>query len=195
MMLGSDDGAGRPLRIGLLVSGMVAVLAGITSIVLPHATFTAVSWVFGIYLIVSGIALTVRGASRTASRPWRRIGLVVFGLLVLAGGVVAILVPSVGVRSIALLIGFAWLLEGIALIYSPPTEHRVLTIVMAVLSIASGVLVINLPLLGAILTVAAVGSTLIVFGVVQVVAATSRNRAAESAEHEGNAAPDPPHRN
>lgn len=179
----------RRLRTALWVSGVVAVLAGIASLVLPHATLFAVSWVFGIYLAVSGITMIVRGASRTPRAIWRRIGLIVLGLLVVAGGAIAILVPPVGVRWIALLIGFAWLLEGIALVYSPPADHRVLTIVMAVLSIVSGILVINLPYLGAVLTVAAVGSVLIVFGIVQIATAIGWDRA--PADVGDDPAPDP----
>ena len=94
------------------------------------------------------------------------------------GGVVAILLPPIGARWVALLIGFAWLLEGISLLYAPAVGHRVLTIILAVLSVLTGVLVINLPNLGAVLTVAAVSSVLIVFGVVQIVEVVTAARSA-----------------
>lgn len=170
------SGTGGRLRTALGIVGVVAVLAGIAALVLPHATLFAVVWVFGVYLVVSGAAMVVRAVTGGDRALWRRIGLVVLGLLVVAGGVVAVAVPPVGVRWIALLIGFAWLLEGVSLFYSPPTGHRVLDVAMAVLSIVSGVLVINLPYLGALLTVAAVASVLIVFGVVQLVAVVAWSR-------------------
>ncbi|MGN8048494.1 HdeD family acid-resistance protein [Curtobacterium sp. 22159] len=160
----------RRLRTAFGVLGVVALLAGVAALVLPHATLVAVVWVFGIYLVVAGATLLVR-AFTGGTGAWRRIGLVVLGVLVLAGGVFAILHPPVGVRWLGLTIGFAWLLEGITLLYAPTTDHRVLAVTGAVLSMLSGLLLINLPYLGAVFAVAAVSSVLIVSGIVQLVIA------------------------
>jgi uncharacterized membrane protein HdeD (DUF308 family) len=159
------------LRAAFGIVGGVAVVAGLAALVLPHATLFAVAWVFGTYLVVSGAVMIVRAFSSSPRAWWRRIGIVVLGLLVIAGGVVAILLPPIGVRWVALLIGFSWILEGISLLYTPSQGHRALTVILSVLSVLSGILVINLPYLGAVLTVAAVGSVLIVFGVVQLISA------------------------
>lgn len=170
---GSLPQGGDRIRVAFGIVGAVGVLAGLAAIVLPHATLFAVSWVFGIYLVVSGAALVVRGLQVHPRVWWRQLGLVVLGALVVAGGVVAIVFPPIGARWVALLLGFAWILEGIALIYAPWVGRRALTVVLAVLSVLSGILVMNLPGLGALVTVAAVGSVLIVFGVVQLVVAFS----------------------
>jgi uncharacterized membrane protein HdeD (DUF308 family) len=170
---GSLPQGGDGLRLAFGIVGVVGVLAGLAAIVLPHATLFAVSWVFGIYLVVSGAALVVRGLRLRPGVWWRQVGLVVLGALVVAGGVVAIVFPPIGARWVALLLGFAWILEGIALVYAPWVGRRPLTVVLAVLSVLSGILVMNLPGLGALVTVAAVGSVLIVFGVVQLVVAFS----------------------
>jgi uncharacterized membrane protein HdeD (DUF308 family) len=177
---GSSSAVGSRLRLALGVVGVVGILTGLAALVLPHATLFAVAWVFGTYLVVSGAAMVFRAAMTSSRVWWRRLGLVVLGLLVVAGGIVAIVLPPIGVRWVALLIGFAWILEGIAMVYSPAQGHRALTAVLAVLSVLSGILVINLPFLGALLTVAAVGSVLIVFGVVQLTAAFSWGRSAST---------------
>ncbi|ROP65420.1 HdeD family acid-resistance protein [Curtobacterium sp. PhB115] len=172
---------GRRLRTPLLIVGVVAVLAGVAALVLPHATLFAVAWVFGVYLLVSGMSMVGRAFVR-GTGTGRRIGLIVLGILVVIGGFVAIVHPPIGVRWVALLIGFAWLVEGIALLYAPTPAHRALTIGAAVLSILSGILVINLPALGAALAVAAVAGVLIVFGIVQIVIAIGIGRSGEAAD-------------
>ncbi|WP_181422608.1 HdeD family acid-resistance protein [Curtobacterium sp. MCLR17_043] len=177
---GSSGAVGSRLRVALGVVGVVGVLTGLAALVLPHATLFAVAWVFGTYLVVSGAAMVFRAATTPSRVWWRRLGLVVLGLLVVAGGIVAIVLPPIGVRWVALLIGFAWILEGIAMVYSPAQGHRALTAVLAVLSVLSGILVINLPFLGVLLTVAAVGSVLIVFGVVQLTVAFNWGRSASA---------------
>jgi uncharacterized membrane protein HdeD (DUF308 family) len=176
---GSRPPGGDGIRWAFGIVGAVGVLAGLAAIVLPHATLFAVSWVFGIYLVVSGAALVVRGFQVHPRVWWRQAGLVVFGALVVAGGVVAIVFPPIGARWVALQLGFTWILEGIALVYAPWVGRRPLTVVLAVLSVLSGILVMNLPGLGALVTVAAVGSVLIVFGVVQLVVAFSWPRPEE----------------
>ncbi|ROS75090.1 uncharacterized membrane protein HdeD (DUF308 family) [Curtobacterium sp. PhB130] len=177
-----DDAAERRLRIALAVVGVVAVLAGVTALVLPHATVVAVVWVFGIHLVVSGGAMLVRAVAVGGSSGWRRIALVVVGLLVVAGGVIAILHPPVGIRVLVLVTGFAWALEGIALLYAPGGGHRGLTITAAVLSVLGGVLLINVPALGTVFAVAAVSCVLVVFGVVQLVVVATWSGASEEVD-------------
>jgi uncharacterized membrane protein HdeD (DUF308 family) len=173
----SPERTDRRLRTPLTIIGVVAILTGVVALVVPHATLFAVAWVFGVYLLVSGLVMVVRAFTERHGVA-RRIGMVVLGVLVFAGGIVAIVHPPVGVRWIALLIGFAWLLEGVTLLYAQTTGNRGLTITSAILSILSGILVINLPYLGAVLTVAAVAAVLIVFGIAQIVLAIDAGRAA-----------------
>lgn len=58
---GSRPPGGDGIRSASGIVGTVGVLAGLAAIVLPHATLFAVSWVFGISLVVSRAALVVRG--------------------------------------------------------------------------------------------------------------------------------------
>lgn len=167
------------LRTAVAVLGVVALLAGVAALVLPHATLTAVVWVFGIYLVVAGGTLLVRAFTGGRASAWRRIGFVLLGLLVLAGGVFAIVHPPVGLRWLTLAIGFTWLLEGVTLLYAPTTGNRALAVLGAVLSFLSGLLLINLPYLGAVFAVAAVSSVLIVSGIVQLVVAITWTRTSE----------------
>jgi uncharacterized membrane protein HdeD (DUF308 family) len=169
---GSADGR---LRTAFAVLGSVALLAGLAALVLPHATVIAVVWLFGIYLVVAGGALFVRAVTADTST-WLRIGLGVVGVLIVCGGVFAIAHPPVGIRWVALATGFAWILEGIALLYAPAAGSRALTVVGAALSILSGLLIINVPYLGAVFAVVAVASVLIVSGVVQLVVAVTWTR-------------------
>jgi len=176
----------RRLRTAIAVLGVVALLAGIAALLLPHATIVAVVWVFGIYLVVAGATLLVRAVARGPSgtpSTWRRVGSVVLGVLVLVGGVFAILHPPVGIRWLTLATGFAWVLEGITLLYAPTAGNRALVVTGAVLSFLSGLILITLPALGAVFAVVAVSSTLIVSGIVQlVIAITWTERSAAATE-------------
>lgn len=185
--VGTDVGGDRRLRTALLIVGIVAVLVGVASLVLPHATLFAVAWVFGVYLLVSGLSMIVRAFARGIGTG-RRTGLVVLGALILAGGIVALIAPPVGVRWIAFAIGFAWLLEGVTLLYAPTPTNRALTIGAAVLSIVIGVLVINLPSIGAALAVVAIAGFLILFGIVQIALGIILGRADRSEPPAGRAA-------
>lgn len=182
----ADVGGDRRLRTALLIVGIVAILVGVAALVL-HATLFAVAWVFGIYLLVSGLSMIVRALARGIGTG-RRIGLVVLGALILAGGIVALVAPPVGVRWIAFAIGFAWLVEGITLLYAPTPTNRALTIGAAVLSIVIGVLVINLPSIGAALAVVAIAGFLILFGIVQIALGITVGRTDRSAATAGRAA-------
>jgi uncharacterized membrane protein HdeD (DUF308 family) len=173
------DAVDRRLRTAFAVLGVVALLAGLAALVFPHATLLAVVWIFGIYLVVAGGTLLVRAFSAGPTSSWRRIGLVVVGVLIVIGGVFALFHPPVGLRWLSLTIGFTWLLEGITLLYAPTTGNRALAVVGAVLSFLSGLLLINLPYLGAVFAVAAVSSVLIVSGIVQLVIAISGTRASD----------------
>lgn len=173
---GSTTAFGRRLRTAFAILGTIALLAGIAALVLPHATLVAVVWVFGIYLVAAGGTLLVRAFSGDTTT-WRRVGLVVVGVLVVVGGVFAILHPPVGLRWLSFAIGFTWLLEGVTLLYAPSVGPRALTVTGAVLSFLSGLLLINLPYLGAVFAVAAVSSVLIAVGVVQLVIAVTWSRA------------------
>jgi uncharacterized membrane protein HdeD (DUF308 family) len=66
---GSRPSGGDGLRLASGIVGAVGVLAGLAAIVLPHATLFAVSWVFGISLVVSGAALVVTGGVVAFSWP------------------------------------------------------------------------------------------------------------------------------
>lgn len=173
----THDAVGVQVRVAFGVLGGVALLAGIAALVLPHATLFAVVWVFGIYLAVAGISLLVRAGADRGRSGWIRSGTAVVGIVVIACGVFAILQPSVGVRWVAYAIGFAWILEGIALLYAPVEGNRVLVVLGAVLSVLSGVVVINVPALGAVVAVVTVGIVLIVSGLVQLGIAITWGRA------------------
>lgn len=160
------------------VGGIVAVLAGIAVFVLPHATLTAIIWVFAAYLVVAGVVLVARGASPRSGvdSGWRRAGLVVVGVLVVAGGFIAFATPSFGVRLLSFVIGVGWIVEGIGFMYEP-SDRRVFGLVAGVVCVIAGLVALNLPFVGAAISILLLGVMLVVIGIVQLAAAISIRRA------------------
>jgi uncharacterized membrane protein HdeD (DUF308 family) len=95
-------------RTTAIVLGTLALVAGVLVIRNPGKSVALLAIAFGLYLIVAG-ALTVARALGKSER--RGVG-VVHGLVVLAAGIVIVAWPDLGLKTLAVLIGIALLLQG-----------------------------------------------------------------------------------
>jgi uncharacterized membrane protein HdeD (DUF308 family) len=97
-------------RVPAAVVGLLAVGAGTIAIARPESSVLAVALAAGIYLIVAGLAAGV-----TAIRePGARVPRAVFALINLAGGILVVAWPDVTVTVVAVVVGIALLVRGIA---------------------------------------------------------------------------------
>jgi uncharacterized membrane protein HdeD (DUF308 family) len=101
---GSDSGS----HTAAIVLGTLALVAGVIVLRNPGKSVALLAIAFGLYLIVAGALTTARALGRGERR-----GLgVVHGLVALAAGIVIVAWPDVGLKTLALLIGIALLLQG-----------------------------------------------------------------------------------
>lgn len=159
----------------LLGLGIAALLAGVLLLVWPGQTTLVVAMLFGVYLVVSGIAQIAFGASinLAAAPKWLTIlaGVlsVVVGILCLANGAAAI-------RLLGVFIGITWLFHGIARLAAiprPGATGRGLAIVSGILSILGGIVLLVSPI-GSVLALAVVsGIVLVVLGLAAILQANT----------------------
>lgn len=107
--LGDDDEDGRTLRI---VLGVVAVLAGIVVLRRPGDVVLVLVVALGAWLALSGIVELVRALLRGTRR---RLLTAFGGAIDLAVGVVVLALPNVSLRTLATLVGCAFVVHGAVL--------------------------------------------------------------------------------
>jgi uncharacterized membrane protein HdeD (DUF308 family) len=156
--------------IGAAVAGIVL---GIVALAWPGATLLTVAILFGSYLIVSGVfRLTIAFTAQRLS-PGVRWLFGILGGLVIVAGIFCLSNPTRSLIVLAFLIGFGWIIEGIADItdgaMGTTPAPRLLAILSGVVSVIAGVAMFFLPglaiatfvLLGAILLIAVSVTTLL----------------------------------
>jgi uncharacterized membrane protein HdeD (DUF308 family) len=156
--------------IGAAVAGIVL---GIVALFWPGATLLTVAILFGSYLIVSGVfRLTIAFTAQRLSRGVRWLFGILGGLVIVAG-IFCLSNPARSLIVLAFVIGFGWIIEGIADItdgaMGTTAAPRWLAVVSGVVSVIAGVVIFFLPglaiatfvLLGAILLIAVSVTTLL----------------------------------
>jgi uncharacterized membrane protein HdeD (DUF308 family) len=147
--------------------GMLAILFGIAAFAVPGATMLALVLVFAAYSLVDGICgimLAVRGA-----RAHERWGLLLLnGLLGIAIGIAAALLPGLTLLVFVLLVATWALLSGGLLFGAALSLHishgRWLLIFGAIVSLLYGLLLFASPLIGALVLTWWLGAYALIFG-------------------------------
>jgi uncharacterized membrane protein HdeD (DUF308 family) len=169
----------------VLAFALVTLALGVAILVWPSETVVVVAVLLGIYLVVSGIfqlvaSFTVDGATT---------GLRVFGAI---AGALSILLGLFAFRSLAhavtvlaLLIGFGWLLRGVAEVVNALADRdmagRGWAVGLGVLSAAAGMVVLVWPAPTLAVMVWLTGVWLVVLGMFEVVAAFSLRKVVQEA--------------
>lgn len=110
--------AGSP---GALVGGLVLVAAGVLSIVFSDFTVSAIVAFVGVGLVLFGVLWIAVGARFAGRSPM----LLVPGVLVLAGGVVALAWPGLALAVVAVIGGVCLLLLGALIMWTANRLRRV----------------------------------------------------------------------
>lgn len=159
----------------LAIRGLVAVLFGILAFVWPGLTLLSLIFMFGIYAMVNG-ALTLAVAFK-APKGYPRFGvLIIEGILSVAAGCVAFLMPGITALSLLILIAAWAIVTGIfeivtAIRLRKVVSHEWLLIIAGLASLAFGILVMIMPGAGALALVWWIGSYALAFGVLLVLLA------------------------
>jgi uncharacterized membrane protein HdeD (DUF308 family) len=129
-----------------LLSGALAVIAGLVVLIEPHSSLLAVALVIGIYLVIAGIFVVAGGLARSAER-WVP---VVFGILAILAGIFVIARPGSAVHGVRIVFGIFLLLSGLAHLALAASLHgdRRNEIVRGVLELVAGIVFLAAPKLG-----------------------------------------------
>ena len=152
----------------LALRGVAAMIFGVLALVLPGVTLAVLVLLFGGYALVEGVLNVIAAVrSRGDDQPWW--ALLLEGLVSIAAGIVAFVVP--GVTELALLyIIAAWaIVTGALEIVAAIRLRRRISgearlVLNGVLSIAFGVLTMLMPGAGALSLAWLIGAYAIVFG-------------------------------
>jgi uncharacterized membrane protein HdeD (DUF308 family) len=103
--------------------GVLSVIAGVILVRHPIAGVVAAALLIGIWLIAVGIVRFITAFER----PGRRVWPIVLGLLETIAGIVIVASPDIGVATLAILVGIAFILRGLGMSAVAWALHRVHT--------------------------------------------------------------------
>src|ERR1700731_1875097 len=155
--------------------GVLGIIFGIIALIFPGPTILSLVIFFSAYMLVDGV-FGIISAVRAIRRKEDRWGLLIFeGLLNIAVGIMAFLLPGLTV------VAFVWLIAAWAIVsgglmtatgFQLNIDHgRGWLVLGGLLSLAYGVLLIITPLIGALVLTWWLGAYALVFGVALVILA------------------------
>ena len=157
------------VRVAMAISGLVAIVLGIIVFGQPAATLAVVAVLFGLYFLISGVIRVVRGLF-THGAAGGRILSILFGVLLIGAGIFTIRNPLNSLVVLGLIIGIAWIIEGIAVLAETASDSsRWPGLLLGIVSLIAGIVVLFAPLQSLAALVLLVGIFLIVSGIVQIV--------------------------
>lgn len=166
----------RNIRGGLALTGILSIVLGVLVLFWPEATLDVVAFLFGLFFLISGAVRVVTGIVTPLSGGLRVLNILI-GLLLFVVGVVAMRNPLASLAVLGMVIGIAWIIEGImALTEIESGGSRWYAVTYGVISIIAGVVVLFLPVGSLAAFVVFGGIFLVVLGIVEVVRALAFGR-------------------
>jgi len=158
------------IRVGLGAIGASALVLGIMLVAWPAATWKVVAVVAAIYFVISGLIHLAMGVFSREVGVGFRLANMVFGLLLLLGGVFALrnsLAAAVMVGlTVAIMVGISWIVEGVlTLVAVGGGKASRWALVTGLLSVVAGIVVLSMPLSSVVLLTVFTGVFLMITGV------------------------------
>ncbi|TMQ26159.1 MAG: HdeD family acid-resistance protein [Deltaproteobacteria bacterium] len=153
----------------LVLQGVLGITFGILAIIFPGLALVTLAYIFAIWAIVSGLSHLGEGM-RVAEARGRSWPFAVIGVISLLAGVLALIVPGITVFGLVLLLG-AWLVtQGAMEVYTAYRIRREVTgewilALVGVVRTLIGLVILALPIVGALLTATLLAVYAIVAGV------------------------------
>ena len=150
----------------LALRGLVAVLFGLLTIVIPGVTLVTLVLLFGAYAVVDGI-FNVMASFRSASHHW---ALLIEGVIGTLAGILTFAWPAITAIALLYLIAFWAVFTGIFEIIAGVRLRKTITnewalLLMGALSMLFGMLILFAPAAGALAIVLWIGLYALAFGV------------------------------
>lgn len=164
----------------VVLLGVATTLFGIAVLAWPAETLRTLGALVGVWLIVVG-AVRIFGALSSKRGLGRQMLTGVIGLLLVIGGAICLRNAARGVLVLALIIGFAWLLSGIAelvIAFRATGTTRTWMIVLGLISIVIGLLFMFLPGLSLTTAVILTGISALIIGIGEIAFAIQMRRTA-----------------
>jgi uncharacterized membrane protein HdeD (DUF308 family) len=162
---------GKWWLVGLL--GVLAIAAGVLAIVYPNITLLALGLIVGIYLVIAGASYIGLATVESPTSAGGRVLRYIVGFLSILAGLICLVRPGAGVLALLIALSFWFIITGVADLARAldVREHRVIAIILGVVSIAAGVVVVANPDIGLATLALLAGIGFIVRGTVEVMAA------------------------
>jgi uncharacterized membrane protein HdeD (DUF308 family) len=169
----------------VLTFGIITLLAGLLTVVWPGRTIVVIAVLFGIQLIVAGIFRFVAAFAVDEAAGGTRVLLALLGVLSLIVGLYAVRHLQVTVAALALLLGIFWIVNGAVETFTA-LSHRGMpqrgwTIFMGLLGIVAGIVVLVYPGISLLTLALVLGFWLLVYGIMEIVAAFRLRQAGQTA--------------
>lgn len=154
----------------LVLRGALGVVLGFIAFAWPGITLRGLVILFGAYALIVG-AVSLAGALHAAQAQERWISLVIEGLICIAAAVVAITWPTITIFSLVYLIGAWALISGLfeiaaAFRLRKHISGEWLLALSGIVSVIFGVLVMMMPIAGALVMAFWFGAYALIFGVI-----------------------------
>jgi len=167
-----------------LVSGILSLILGGLMVAWPRITILVAAVLFGIYLLVTGIAQVAFAFGLHVSAG-SRILLFISGALALILALLVFRQFSNAVWLLAIWIAIGFIFRGVATIVSafthPAPPGRVWAIILGVISLIAGVIVLESPIRSLHILAIVVGAWFIVIGVFEIIASLGFRKATTTA--------------
>jgi uncharacterized membrane protein HdeD (DUF308 family) len=171
----------------VLAYGVLTLLAGVIVLAWPSETLLVLAVLFGIQLIVSGIFRFVAALASTDLTGGTRVMLALLGVLSIIIGLWAVRHVVITLVALVVFLGIFWVVNGLIEIFTA-VAHREMpdrgwSILMGVLSIIAGLIVLAFPGLTLLGLAVILGIWLLVFGILEIMAAFRLRRLLDAAPH------------
>jgi uncharacterized membrane protein HdeD (DUF308 family) len=162
--------AGKWWVVGIL--GALSIVAGVLALAYPDITLLVLGLVVGINLVIIGSAWVALAVGEKHSDAGRILRMLV-GFLAILAGLVCLVRPGAGVLALLIALSFWFIMVGVSDLARAMEshEHRVISIVLGVVSIAAGVIIVANPDIGLATLALIAGIGFIVRGTVELMAA------------------------
>lgn len=159
----------------VLAYGILTLLAGIAVLAWPSETLLVIAVLFGVQLIISGIFRFVGALASDDLTGGTRVMLALLGVLSIIIGLWAVRHAVLTLVALIVFLGIFWVINGLIEIFAA-LSHRDMpdrgwSVLMGVLSAIAGIIVLAYPGLTLVGLAVILGIWLLVFGILEIVAA------------------------
>jgi uncharacterized membrane protein HdeD (DUF308 family) len=168
----------------VLAYGILTLLAGVAVLAWPSETLLVIAVLFGVQLIISGIFRFVGALASDDLTGGTRVMLALLGVLSIIIGLWAVRHAVLTLVALIVFLGIFWVINGLIEIFAA-LSHRDMpdrgwSVLMGVLSAIAGIIVLAYPGLTLVGLAVILGIWLLVFGILEIIAAFRLRKLADT---------------